>query len=47
MSVVVKLDMSKVPADYISNNSKINTNGTTIKKTEPTSIQKISGSKKE
>ena len=31
MSVVVKLDMSKVPADYISNNSSIYTNGTTIK----------------
>lgn len=31
MSVVVKLDMSKVPADYISNNSSIFTNGTTIK----------------
>lgn len=31
MSVVVKLDMSKVPADYITNKSEIYTNGSTIK----------------
>lgn len=31
MSVIVKLDMSKVPADYITNKSSIYTNGSTIK----------------